>query len=103
MNDHDDQHDDLRIDGEPQRDDGPVKSHLLSQAEIYDALRRIGELEDEKRIIQEDINHLTDQLKDSFPNLDKGSLLHKMLTAALPAAAKAARKPAARKQTKKKR
>ena len=54
-----------------------------SQAELYDDLRRIGELEDEKRQLQGEIDAKTTRLRAAIDHLDKGSLLYKMLTSAL--------------------
>ena len=36
----------------------------ITQAQVYDNLKRIGELEDEKKRIQEEIQNRTEQLRD---------------------------------------
>ena len=59
-----------------------------SQADLYDDLKRIGELEDEKRELQAEIGRRTDRLREAMVHLDKSSLLYKMLTAALGTAKK---------------
>lgn len=63
-----------------------------SQAELYDHLRVIGELEDQKQQIQANIDDRTKKLQDAIPQLDQNSLLYSMLTAAL--APKASAPPA---------
>lgn len=55
----------------------------LSQADIYDSLRRIGELEDEKRTIQTEIDSRTAQLREAVKDVDQSSLLYKLLASAL--------------------
>jgi hypothetical protein len=78
--------------------------HVPTQAELYDSLRRIGELEDQKKSIQDEIDQRTDQLREAVKNLDRGSLLAKMLnsalsdTAAQPATSRRATKAAAKKK-----
>ena len=72
--------------------------YLPSQAELYDDLKRIGELEDEKRDLQSEIDHRTNRLREAIVHLDKSSLLFKMLNAALGTP----KKPAAKKTTAKK-
>ena len=54
-----------------------------SQSELFEDLRRIGELEDQKRQIQTEIDQLTSKLKDAIPELDQNSLLYQMLSASL--------------------
>ncbi len=75
-----------------------------SQAELYDDLRRIGELEDEKAKIQAEIDAKTDVLRGALGQIDKNSLLHQVLTAALgpKKPATPAKKKVARKRTTKK-
>lgn len=73
-----------------------------SQAELYDALRKIGELEDKKQNIQDEIDGLTDRLKSAHAHLDKRTLLYKMLTAALPSRPAPKTAKTAKKATKKK-
>ncbi len=50
------------------------------QADLYEDLRRIGELEDQKQKIQEEIDELTTNLTDAIPKLDTNSLLFQMLS-----------------------
>ena len=74
-----------------------------TQVELYDDLRRIGELEDQKQAIQREIEERTQRLRDGMSSLDSESLLRQMLTAALvPTAEKTSRKASARKSTKRK-
>ena len=78
----------------------PATESAPKQAELYENLRRIGELEDKKQEIQTEISALTEQLRSALDHLDTGSLLHQMLSAALaPKAAPAA--PARTKATRK--
>ena len=74
-----------------------------TQADLYKDLQRIGELEDQKSTIQSEINTLTKRLVDAIPNLEKDSLLHKMLSSTMKpkAPAKRTAKPA-KKVTRKK-
>jgi len=55
----------------------------VTQAQVYDNLKRIGELEDEKKRIQEEIQNRTEQLRDVIGLIDRGTILHKMLESAL--------------------
>lgn len=55
----------------------------LTQAQLYDDLRRIGQLEDQKHAIQKEIAERTARLRASIPTLDKESLLFKMLSKTL--------------------
>ena len=77
----------------------PIKP---TQAQLYDDLRRIGQLEDQKLAIQQEIDVRTERLRNAIPHLDDDSLLCKMLTSSLakPAAPKrkAKRKTTARKK-----
>lgn len=76
-----------------------------SQAKLYDDLRRIGELEDEKAKIQTEIDAKVDVLRAALGKIDKSSLLHQVLTAALAPtkpAAPAKKKPARGKTARKK-
>ena len=96
-------------------DDGDVGAGI-TQAEVYENLKRIGELEDEKQKIQDELRERTEQLRAMLKHIDRGSILYKMLqsaladsasrsTAAKPSkksAAKAAPKTSAKKTTKKK-
>ena len=54
-----------------------------TQAQLYDDLRRIGQLEDEKQKIQSEIEERTERLRNALPHLDPESLLHRMLASAL--------------------
>jgi hypothetical protein len=86
----------------------------ITQAEVYDNLKRIGELEDEKQKIQDELRERTEQLRSMLKHIDRGSILYKMLQSALPGPApkaaaaanptkKSAPKAAAKKTAKKKR
>jgi len=55
----------------------------ITQAQVYDNLKRIGELEDEKKRIQEEIMNRTEQLREVIVHIDRGSILYKMLESAL--------------------
>ena len=55
----------------------------ITQAQVYDNLKRIGELEDEKKRIQEEIQSRTEQLREVIGHIDRGSILYKMLESAL--------------------
>jgi uncharacterized protein (UPF0335 family) len=55
----------------------------ITQAQVYDNLKRIGELEDEKKRIQEEIQNRTEQLRAVIGHIDRGSILYKMLESAL--------------------
>jgi hypothetical protein len=87
---------------------------MITQAEVYDNLKRIGELEDEKQKIQDELRERTEQLRSMLKHIDRGSILYKMLQSALPApppraaaaanpTKKSAPKAAAKKTAKKKR
>lgn len=82
MNDHDNE--------QPSADNTP------SQADLYDDLQRIGELEDQKAAVQKEIDERTERLKQAIPHLDKGSLLHQMLSATLKPKAPASPKRSAK-------
>jgi hypothetical protein len=58
---------------------------MVTQAEVYDNLKRIGELEDEKQKIQDELRERTEQLRSMLKHIDRGSILYKMLQSALPA------------------
>ena len=58
----------------------PGQSGAPTQAELYEDLKRIGELEDQKRTIQEEIDERTERLKAAIPQLEKDSLLYQMLS-----------------------
>jgi hypothetical protein len=55
----------------------------ITQAQVYDNLKRIGELEDEKKKIQEEIQDRTEQLREVIGHIDRSSILYKMLESAL--------------------
>ena len=55
----------------------------ITQAQVYDNLKRIGELEDEKKRIQEEIRDRTEQLREVIGHIDRGSILYKILESAL--------------------
>jgi hypothetical protein len=88
----------------------------ITQAEVYENLKRIGELEDEKQKIQDELRERTEQLRSMLKHIDRGSILYKMLQSALAdsasksasakpskkSATKSAPKAAAKKATKKK-
>ena len=87
---------------------------MATQAELYDDLRRIGELEDQKQQIQTEIAERTERLRNAIGHLEPTSLLHQMLTSALApkrapkrtrpaAAAKPRRKSAPKKKVRKRR
>jgi hypothetical protein len=64
-------------------DDLPSATNGVTQAQVYDNLKRIGELEDEKKRIQEEIQNRTEQLREVIVHIDRGSILYKMLESAL--------------------
>jgi hypothetical protein len=64
-------------------DDSSAIDSGVTQAEVYDNLKRIGELEDEKRRIQEEIWNRTEQLRAVVKHIDRGSILYKILESAL--------------------
>ena len=69
---------------------------------MYDDLRRIGQLEDQKFAIQQEIDERTDRLRRAIPTLETTSLLYQMLTSCLaPAKPAASKKRPAKKASKK--
>jgi hypothetical protein len=64
-------------------DDSSTTDNGVTQAEVYDNLKRIGELEDEKRRIQEEIWNRTEQLRGVVKHIDQSSILYKILESAL--------------------
>lgn len=74
-----------------------VQPAVPTQAQLYDDLRRIGQLEDQKLAIQNEIDERTDRLREAIPQLDEDSLLYRILSATLKSA------PENEQQTKKKR
>ena len=81
-----------------------AEAEAPTQAQLYDDLRRIGQLEDQKFAIQQEIDERTERLRNAIPHLDSSSLLHKMLVSTLAPAKKAtpAKKTPAKKTSKKK-
>lgn len=82
----------------------PEENAPPTQAQLYDDLRRIGQLEDQKQAIQEEINERTERLRNAVPHLDTDSLLYAMLTATIAKSqpAKKSAKKSAKKTVKKK-
>ncbi|MFK7819890.1 MAG: hypothetical protein AB8G99_14305 [Planctomycetaceae bacterium] len=78
----------------------PEEDNAPSQVEVYEDLKRIGELEDQKQKIQAEIDEKTNGLRSALKHIDKGSLLYSMLSAALTPVAPAAK--TAKKTTRKK-
>src|SRR3954451_6510266 len=64
-------------------DDSTTTGNGVTQAQVYDNLKRIGELEDEKKKIQEEIQNRTEQLREVIGQIDRDSILYKMLESAL--------------------
>jgi hypothetical protein len=64
-------------------DDSSTTNNGVTQAQVYDNLKRIGELEDEKRRIQEEIWDRTEQLRSVVKHIDNSSILYKILESAL--------------------
>jgi uncharacterized protein (UPF0335 family) len=64
-------------------DDSSATGNHVTQAEVYDNLKRIGELEDEKKRIQGEIETRTEQLREVIGHIDRASILYKMLESAL--------------------
>jgi hypothetical protein len=64
-------------------DDSSAIDNGVTQAEVYENLKRIGELEDEKTRIQEEIWKRTEQLRAVVSHIDRSSILYKILEAAL--------------------
>lgn len=60
------------------------ESSPVTQAEVYDNLKRISELEDERQAIQEELKNRTNQLRAMLKHIDRGSILYKMLVSAIP-------------------
>lgn len=80
----------------------PAEKPAPTQVELYDDLKRIGELEDQKNKIQSEIDEKTGGLRDALKHVDKDSLLFSVLTAALGPAPKAKATGAKKKATRKK-
>ena len=64
-------------------EDSSTSDNGVTQAEVYDNLKRIGELEDEKKRIQEEIWKRTEQLRTVVRHIDRSSILYKILESAL--------------------
>src|SRR5215218_2678553 len=52
-------------------DDMSATDNGITQAEVYENLKRIGELEDEKRTIQEELRKRTEQLRAVVRHIDR--------------------------------
>lgn len=86
---------------EPQENETPAAP---TQEDLYDDLKRIGQLEDQKKKIQAEIDEKTDRLKSAIPSLDPSSFLYEMLSKAMkPAPTAAKRKSTPKKKTTRKR
>src|SRR6478752_5406669 len=66
-----------------ENDESSTTGTGVTQAKVYDNLKRIGELEDEKKRIQEEIQNRTEQLREVIEHIDRSSILYKMLESAL--------------------
>jgi hypothetical protein len=64
-------------------EDSSAIDNGVTQAEVYENLKRIGELEDEKKRIQEEIWKRTEQLREVIGHIDRNSILYKILESAL--------------------
>ena len=87
---------------ENQVSDETSEAAVPTQAQLYDDLRRIGQLEDQKFAIQQEIDERTDRLRRAIPTLDTSSLLYQMLTSCLAPAKQAGTKKRPAKKTSKK-
>ncbi len=67
----------------PKADSVSEQPSAVTQAQLYDDLRRIGQMEDQKYAIQTEIAERTERLRSALPQLDNDSLLYQMLSAAL--------------------
>ena len=86
-----------------QTDVGVDQPPEITQAQLYDDLRRIGQLEDQKHAIQTEIEEKTERLRSALPQLDSDSLLYQMLSAALqPISSSPEKKPRGRPARKRK-
>jgi hypothetical protein len=61
----------------------PPAATVPTQSQIYDNLRRIGELEDKKLSIQNEIESRTVKLRGALKHVASDSLLYKMLASVL--------------------
>lgn len=82
-------------------EDAITEPSVPTQAQLYDDLRRIGQLEDQKLAIQQEIDQRTDRLRSAIPTLDKSSLLFKMLSSAIAPAKPEPRRTVTKKTTSK--
>jgi hypothetical protein len=64
-------------------EDSSAVDNGVTQADVYENLKRIGELEDEKKRIQEEIWKRTEQLGEVVGHIDRSSILYKILESAL--------------------
>ncbi|MCA9186662.1 MAG: hypothetical protein R3E01_14150 [Pirellulaceae bacterium] len=60
--------------------EGEANEPTVTQAELFDSLKRIGELEDQKKAIQDEIQQRTEALREALPKVASDSLLHGLLT-----------------------
>ena len=87
---------------EPSETTSDDNAPMLTQAQLYDDLRRIGQLEDQKHAIQAEIDSKTERLRSALPQLEQDSLLYQMLAAAMqPKGAAKKKKKTSRRNTKK--
>ena len=86
----------------PENDTVSDQPPAVTQAQLYDDLRRIGELEDQKHAIQTEIEEKTERLRLALPQLDNDSLLGQMLSAALQPTSKSQNRTASGRSPKKK-
>lgn len=82
--------------------DEHVTEQAPTQAQLYDDLRRIGQLEDQKHAIQGEIDQRTERLRQAIPQLDPSSLLYQILSSTLKPAKAKPGKRSRRSPTKKK-
>lgn len=83
-------HDDVDASQERSTPGDPTQATQPTQTQLYDDLRRIFQLEDEKQRIQNEINDRTERLRTALPHLDQGSLMYQMLAGAIGKPKKAA-------------
>lgn len=82
-----------------EQEQAPEPPSPPTQAQLYDDLRRIGQLEDQKHAIQTEIDERTERLRNAIPTLDKSSLLYQLLSKSMKAPVK--RRSAKKRPTKK--
>jgi hypothetical protein len=83
-------------------DQGDQTPSPPTQAQLYDDLRRIGQLEDQKHAIQTEIDQRTERLRQAVPLLDASSLLYQILSSTIKSPAKSKPANATRRAAKKK-